>query len=197
MSALVGCAALAVLELDVALAAQTLISRPFVVGVIMGSLSGAPEMGALFGASFELLSLADLPLGGSLTWSATVGAGVSSLLASGGSSFPLSLAMGIAAGLLHSRLEVFERTRRATTGDALVGRALEGGPSLGLALGASLVAHAAMTFAVSFSIFAVGEAFDRHLWTRVPEFIRSGASFAADNAPWIALSGVTAWGLRR
>lgn len=197
MNPVIGCAALAVLELDVALVAQTLISRPLVVGILLGSLSGAPGRGVLFGATFELLSLIDLPLGGCLTWSAPMAAGVASLLSGGGCAFPVSMAAGIAAGILHSRLEAVERSRRAATGEALAGRAAEGGPILGLALGRSLAAHAAMTFAVSFLTLALVESFERQWWPRVPGFIQGGASFAADNAPWIALSGVAAWGLRR
>jgi mannose/fructose/N-acetylgalactosamine-specific phosphotransferase system component IIC len=188
---------LAVLELDVALAAQTLISRPFVVGVLLGALAGAPEMGALFGAAFELLSLGDLPLGGHLTWSTSVAAGVSSLLAGGGCAFPVSLAAGIFAGLIHSRIEAFERAQRVATGEVLAGLAVGGGASLGRALGGSLAIHAAMTFAVSLSVLALGETFNRQWWPLFPEFVRGGVSFAADNAPWIALSGVAAWGLRR
>ena len=196
MSPLIGCAALAVLELDAVLVAQTLVSRPLVVGIVMGSMSGSSGMGSLFGAIFELLGLVDLPLGGCLTWSASIAAGVASLLAGGGCSFPVSLAAGLAAGLIHSRLEAIERARRAETGDALAGRAVESG-TLGPALGLSLAAHAAMTFAVSFAVLSLVEAFDRQWWPRVPGFIQGGASFAANNAPWIALSGVAAWGLRR
>lgn len=193
----VGCAALAVLELDAALVAQTLVSRPFIVGILLGALSGAPQSGALLGASLELMSLVDLPVGGRLTWSAPVAAGTAALLAGQGCAVSVSLAGGIAAGVVHSRLEAFERVRRAATGDALAGRAVAGGPTLGLALGAALLAHAAMTFAMSFAAVTLIGTFERYWWPLAPELVRAGATFAADNAPWIGLSSVAAWGLRR
>lgn len=194
---LLGCALLAALELDAALVAQTLVSRPLVVGILLGALSGAPQSGALLGASFELLSLVDLPVGGRLTWSAPVAAGAAALLAGQGSAVAVCLAGGIAAGLIHSRFESFERGRRAATGDALAERAAVGGLILGLALGASLLAHAAMTFALSLAVVTLVSAFDQQWWPRAPEFIRSGAALAAAGAPLIGLSGVAAWSLRR
>lgn len=197
MSPLVGCAALAVLELDAALVAQTLVSRPFVVGILLGALSGAPHSGALFGASLELMSLVDLPVGGCLAWSAPVAAGTAALLAGRGCAIPVSLAGGIAAGVVHSHLEAFERARRAATGDVLAGHAASGGWTLGLALGVSLTIHVAITFAVSFAAVTLITTFDRYWWPLAPEFVRAGAAFAAANAAWIGLSSVVAWGLRR
>lgn len=197
MSPLIGCIALAALELDAALVAQTLVSRPFVIGILFGTLFGAPHSGALFGASLELMSLVDLPIGGCLTWSAPVAAGTAAMLASRGCAVPVSLAGGIVAGVVHSRLEAFERTRRADTGDELADRAAEGGWTLVLALGASLATHAAMTFAVSFAAVMLITTFDRYWWPRVPELVRAGAAFAAVSVPWIGLSSVAAWGLRR
>lgn len=197
MSLVSACALLAVLELDAVLVAQTLVSRPLVAGTVLGALTGHAQAGALFGAAFELLSLCDLPVGGCLTWSATVAAGTATALASGGTSFALCFAGGLAAGALHSRLEAYERARRASTGDALVARARAGGRTLGRALGASIGAHAAMTFAVAGSMVALVGAADRRLWAQAPEFLQAGAALAASSAPWIGLSGVVAWGLRR
>lgn len=197
MTAAAACAVLAVLELDAVLVAQTLLSRPFVAGSALGALTGKAQAGALFGAAFELLSLCDLPVGGSLTWSATVAAGTATVLASGGTSFSLCFAGGVAAGVLHARLEAFERSRRAATGDALAARAEAGGRALGRALGASIAGHAAMTFALVGSIVALVGAADRRWWTQAPEFLRAGAALVSSSAPWIGLSGVAAWGLRR
>lgn len=192
-----GCAVLAVLELDAVLVAQTMASRPLVAGAALGALTGRPEAGALFGAAFELLSLRDLPVGGCLTWSATTAAGTATLLSGAGTSFSLCFLGGVAAGVVHSRLEALERARRAATGDALARRAEAGGPALGRALGVSLAAHAAMTFAVSCAAVAAVGFIERRWWERAPEFLQAGAALAAASAPWLGLSGVALWSLRR
>lgn len=197
MSAAAACLVLAVLELDAVLVAQTLASRPLVVGALLGALTGQAQAGMLFGAAFELLSLCDLPVGGCLTWSAPVAAGTATVIAGGGASIPLAFAGGVLAGILHSRAEAFERGRRASTGDDLARRALAGGPALGRALGSSILLHAAMTFAVAGVVAAAVLVVDRRWWATSPDFIRAGAALMAASAPWLGLSGVTAWGLRR
>jgi hypothetical protein len=174
MSLVAGCAALAALELDATLIAQTLLSRPLVAGAVVGALTGRAQAGALFGASYELLGLCNLPVGGCMNWSGTVAAGTAVVLSGAGASFPLCFAGGLAAGVAHARIEGLERARRARSGDALALRAEAGGPALGRSFSASIAAHAAMTFALA-----------------------AGAAAAASSAPWIGLSGVAAWGLRR
>ncbi|MBI3288136.1 MAG: PTS sugar transporter subunit IIC [Elusimicrobia bacterium] len=192
-----GCAALAVLELDAALVAQTLVSRPLVVGAAFGAMSGEPWLGALLGGTFELLGLADLPVGGHISWSAPTAAGVAALLAGQDVSLSLCLAGGLAAGLLHCRLELMERARRAATADALASAALAGERTVGAALLASLAGHAAMTFVVSLSVVAATALIERHVWWRAPEFARHGAAWVAMSAPWIGLSNAAVWGFKR
>ena len=197
MNIVAACAVLAALELDAVLIAQTLVSRPIVVGATLGALTDRTQAGMLFGSAFELLALVDLPVGGCLTWSAPVAAGTAVLLASRGTSFSLCFAGGAAAGILHSRVEALERARRASTGDALVQRAEAGGGALGRALGASIAAHAAMTFATVGAVIALVGFIDRRWWTSAPGLLQAGAAFVASSAPWIGLSGVAVWGLRR
>jgi len=197
MTSAAACAVLAVLELDAALVAQTLVSRPLVVGALLGALTGHALAGAMFGVAFEVLSLCDLPVGGCLTWSAPVAAGTAVVLAARGASAPLCFLGGAAAGVLHSRLEALERARRAATGDALASRAESGGRALGPAMAVSLAAHAAMTFAAAGAVVTAFAFVDRRWWPYAPEFLRSGAALALESAPWIGLSGVAAWGLRR
>lgn len=197
MTSAAACALLAVLELDAVLVAQTLISRPLVVGALLGGLTGQVQAGMLFGAAFELLSLCDLPVGGCLTWSAPVAAGTATVIAGGGASVTLAFAGGVLAGILHSRAEAFERARRASTGDALARRAEAGGSALGRALASSIALHAAMTFAVAGGVAAAVLAVDRRWWAGAPDPLRAAAALMAASAPWLGLSGVTAWGLRR
>lgn len=191
------CAMLAVLELDAVLIAQTLVSRPLVAGSVLGALAGKAQAGVLFGAAFELLSLCDLPVGGCMTWSASVAAGTATILASRGMSFFSCFAGGVAAGVFHSRLEALERARRASTGDELVHHAEAGGRTLGWAMGSSIASHATMTFATAWAVVALVDFMDLRWWTDAPEFLQAGAALISSSVPWIGLSGVTAWGLRR
>lgn len=197
MTALSACAVLAVLELDAVLIAQTLLSRPLIVGSIIGTLTGKAQAGALFGAVFELLGLCDLPVGGALAWSATVAAGTAAVLVGGGTSFSLSFVGGIVAGVLHSRAEAFERKRRAKTGDELARRAEAGGWALGNAMGVSIALHAAMTFVVAGAVVALFGFIDRSWWPGAPKFLLGGVQLVSSSAPWIGLSGIVAWGMRR
>ncbi|UPT73997.1 MAG: hypothetical protein M0D55_19555 [Elusimicrobiota bacterium] len=197
MTGLAACAALAVLELDAVLVAQTLVSRPFVVGAVIGALGGRAHTGALYGAAFELLALVDVPVGGSLTWSASVASGTAAALMLGGTSAAMCFAGGLGAGLLHARLEAVERARRTAGADALAAAAESGGPALGRAFAVSIALHAAGTFALSLAVVALVGWADRFWWPYAPEVLRAAASAAASCAPWIGLSGVAAWGLSR
>lgn len=197
MTTVAACAVLAVMELDAVLVAQTLISRPLAVGAVLGALTGWPEPGLLYGAVFEILALSDLPVGGCLTWSAPVAAGVAVLLTHAGASTGTCFVGALAAGVLHSRAEGFERRLRAASGDALARGVEAGERSLGAALGLSVAVHAAMTFALAVFVVGLLGAADRRWWTSVPEILRAGAAFAATVSPWVALSGVAAWGLKR
>jgi mannose/fructose/N-acetylgalactosamine-specific phosphotransferase system component IIC len=197
VSLLAGCAALAVLELDATLIAQTLLSRPLVAGAVVGVITGRAQAGVLFGASYELLGLCNLPVGGCMNWSGTVAAGTAAMLSSAGAAFAPCFAGGLAAGAAHAWLEGFERARRARTGDALAVRAESGGSALGRSFAASIAAHAAMTFAVAGGATALVAFADGRWWPVLPGFLRAGAAVAASSAPWIGLSGVAMWGLRR
>ncbi len=197
MSVAATCALLAVLELDATLVAQTLVSRPFVVGAVVGAAGGRAHSGALYGAAFELLALVDVPVGGCLTWSASVAAGVASALMLQGASASACLLGGIAAGLLHARFEAFERARRSAKADALAAEAEAGGPALGRAFASALAAHAAGTFALAAAVVSLVAWGDRVWWPYAPELLRAAAAAAVSSAPWIGLSGVAAWGLSR
>ncbi|MEK7388805.1 MAG: hypothetical protein AAB036_03825 [Elusimicrobiota bacterium] len=187
---------LAALELDAVMVAQTLVSRPMIMGVIVGGLAGAPALGALLGVAIELLSLSSLPVGGHLSWSGPVAAGVAALLAGAECSIGVSLAGGVITGALHSGLEAVERRRRSVAGNALsLGARTDTG--LGPAMVKTLAAHAAVTFVLAASAVVLISAFDRVCWSRAPECLQIGAQIAAFCAPWIGLSSVTVRGLRR
>lgn len=113
----------AVLEADAVLVGQWLVSRPLVVGPLVGWAVGEPALGAALGALVELFCLEELPVGSVVPPNGSVAAGTAVLLAAGPSGIPPALAfpIGLALGSAHGRVEARVRSWRA----ALTARALE------------------------------------------------------------------------
>ncbi|NNN04513.1 MAG: hypothetical protein HKL90_01295 [Elusimicrobia bacterium] len=195
LSLLGGAAAVAALELDEASIGTFLLSRPFVVGPLIGWARGDVWSGAALGAAFEALTLTELPLGGRLDLSASVAAGTAAWLACGvaGISIEAAFFAGLAAGWVQARVE---RRLRGTRGALARGaeRALCDGqePRLGARLAGALTVQAAATFAVCAASLAVGAAFLPPTWAALPEFARVGTRSAFFAAPWIGAGGLAA-----
>lgn len=142
-----GAATVAAAELDVASVGPFLLSRPVVLGPLLGAALDAPGRGAALGAALELVSLRALPVGGALSWNAAVAAGTAVLLAAGPSRLPLEGAffMGLLAGRLHQAAETRLRAARAAYGRAAERDAAKGRSLLGAYLASSLAAQFVMT----------------------------------------------------
>jgi len=109
-----GAGVVALFELDAASIGPFLLSRPFVVGPLIGWAFGSPWTGAALGGVFEVLTLEEMPLGGRLDFSAPVAAGVAAWLAAGPVALPNEAAFlaGLAAGWAHARVEKLLRRSR-------------------------------------------------------------------------------------
>lgn len=191
---------LAVLELDAASVGPFLLSRPFVVGPLVGWALGNLWTGAVMGAVFEALTLEEAPLGGRLDLSAPVAAGAAAWLAAGPAGLPAEAAFlcGLSAGWAHAAVE--RRLRRSRGGHARrVEAALSEGraPALGAELAASLALQTAATFSVLFVLFAAAGPFGARAWAFAPESVRAGARAAFLAAPWLAGGSLAASLLRR
>jgi mannose/fructose/N-acetylgalactosamine-specific phosphotransferase system component IIC len=68
-------AVLAAVELDASHAGQLMISRPLVLGPLIGLAFGQPGLGLGLGALYELFGLEEIPVGGHVPLNATVAAG--------------------------------------------------------------------------------------------------------------------------
>jgi mannose/fructose/N-acetylgalactosamine-specific phosphotransferase system component IIC len=195
-----GAGALAILELDAASVGPFLLSRPFVVGPLVGWACGDPWTGAAFGAVFEALTLEELPLGGRLDFSAPLAAGVAAVLASapGGLAPEAAFLAGLAAGWAHARLEVFLRRGRGVRARRVETRLAAGAaPRLGAEIAAALALQAAATFGLALAAaVAVGPALTK-AWPVLPEFLRAGARAAFFAAPWIGAGSLAASLARR
>jgi hypothetical protein len=190
-----GAGALALLELDAASVGPFLLSRPFVVGPLVGWALGAPWTGAVLGATFEALTLEELPLGGRLDFSAPVAAGAAAWLAAGPAALPAEAAFlaGLGAGWAHARVERALRRRRGE-GARRAEAALAAGrpPRLGAELAGALAGQAAATFAVTLAALAAAGALLPRAWPLAPDFLRAGARAAFLAAPWLGAGSLVA-----
>ena len=184
-SALVG-----VIELDVVQAGQVMLSRPLVLGSLLGIVLNDPRLGFLLGAYVELLSIDDLPMGDRIPLNATVAVSAAFLLAWGPRGLPCEAALpaGLCAGWVHRWIEAALRLRRkdwCAQADAVVRRG--GTPSLGRMIVVALVQQAAGTLAVMLvTIFVFGPVL-RQAWIHAPAGVVEGIGFAWLLAPWLGL----------
>ncbi|MEK7384652.1 MAG: PTS sugar transporter subunit IIC [Elusimicrobiota bacterium] len=191
----VGAAVLAVLELDAASVGPMLLSRPFVVGPLVGAFFGNPLLGAGLGIAIELVTLEELPLGGCLGISAPVAAGVSVWLAAGPCALAAEAAFpaGLVVGWVHARMELFLRLRRAIHVRRAQECLVQGRPpQLGLELALALAAQVLATFIVFITAFLAAGPALKHLWPLLPEAFRAGARCAVIAAPWLGAGGLAA-----
>jgi mannose PTS system EIIC component len=108
---------LAFLSLDVSAVGQFMVSRPIVVGPLVGWVCGHPDIGLEMGALIELIWIGDLPVGAHLPLDLMMLTGVSVAFASElvGSQYPVKAVMTYALGVsiplavLSTELEVFIR----------------------------------------------------------------------------------------
>lgn len=182
-------AACSVIELDATYAGQFMVSRPLVLGPVMGAAFGEPGLGAGLGALCELFCLDALPVGGSVPRNAAVAAAAALILALGPQPVAPALAFpaGLLAGWLHARAEVSLRRRRAALNGALERRLAEGRePGFSSVASGQLLRQAMMTFAVLLAVLALRGPL-RRSWEWAPGAARSGLSFGLAMSPWPAL----------
>ncbi len=183
---------LSLLELDRRVVG-IMISRPMVIGTVLGLAFGNIEVGAVIGVLIELMSFERVPLGADLASNDTIAAGSALLLALGPKTgaVPLSFALplGIFAGWAFKRVEIRMGTARASYARE-ADRSLERGnePSydeyVRAGLTAQLIASAAF---FSFIIF-VARPFFSWGWHFTPHLIQKGLTFALATASILALA---------
>lgn len=184
------CAGVAALELDAVLVGQWMLSRPILVGPLVGWACGSPAMGAAVGAMIELFSLEDLPVGCVIPLNGTVAAAGAVILLAGPHALPAALALpaGLALGVGHRALESRVRTWRSSLTTELLDALSRGeDPPWRGVLFKSLGVQWAMTALVLYIGTALGApALDR-LWDLAPAFGREGLTTAFG---WVPLLGL-------
>jgi mannose/fructose/N-acetylgalactosamine-specific phosphotransferase system component IIC len=185
-----GAALVALVELDAVQVGQFMLSRPIVLGALLGLLFRAPQTGVALGLCCELLSLDDVPVGDRLPLNAAVAAAAAFLLTRSPSPLPVAAALpaGLLLGWAHQRIETVLRTRRQALCAQAEGLVRQGGaPRWSRLIGRALAAQAAATFLLLLvGLCAAGPAL-RALCLRAPDVVVDGFGFGLSVAPWLAL----------
>lgn len=186
--------AVSLVELDGAAVGQFMVSRPLVVGPVLGMAFGRPDLGLLVGAVVELLSLGDLPVGGHLPLNGTVACAGALLLALGPAALPLEFALpaGLGAGWLHSLGESTLRQRRAALCRAAELSVSQGArPWFALLCARSLARQAAWTAVVLAVLLAAAPGFS-WVWLHLPETVKAGLGVGLAASPCLAAASLLA-----
>lgn len=186
-------AAIAVIELDGTYIGQWMISRPIVLGPMVGILAGEIEAGVLLGALFEMFSAAAVPVGTHIPANATIGAGSALLLALGPGAAGLEWAFPVGLALAHAfRPLEGELRQRAERWEARAARRIEeeepGGLGGILALG--LVERLAVSAAFLMAVLFVLRPLLSRLACAAPEIVQAGLGWGLDAAPWLGVAAL-------
>ena len=189
MSVVAAAGAVSLVELDAASAGQFMLSRPIVVGPLLGAAFWRPDVGLMVGIPLEFMSFDELPVGGHLPLNATIAAAAALLMTLGPWAVPLEAALpaGLGVGWVHQKLEEYQRQRRSLLCRVAEERLLRGEepPYLGLSA-LSLAGQAAATLLVLLgAAYALSPLLHR-AWPLLPSFIQAGLRFGLSMAPWLA-----------
>ena len=181
---------ISILELD-RHAGGFMISRPLVVGPLLGWAFGQAELGATVGVLVELISLESIPLGAALTPNATVAVGAVLLLSLGRNPVPLSFAFpaGLFAGWAFREVETWIVQRRAVLAreaDRCLERVEE--PLYTEYVMAGLAGQFLATGACLVSVVLVARPLLSWAWPFTPDLIQKALTFALAAAPILGLA---------
>lgn len=148
---LILCAVAGLVGLDATAALQVMLSRPLVVGGLMGWLLGDLALGMTAGGLIELLWVSGVPVGSLVPPDSAVAAGLAAVIAvqlraasphpgAGAAAISLGVLLAVPAGFLGARAEIVQRRVMGRVSRQALARAdesrLEGlGPYMAMALG--------------------------------------------------------------
>lgn len=182
-------AGVAALELDTVLVGQWMLSRPLVVGPLLGWLAGDLEAGIAMGALTEVFCLEELPVGSVVPPNGAVAAAAAVLLVAGPShvapalALPLALAAGAGHGWVENRVRSW---RAALTARAAADIAVEGTVAWPALWRRSLGVHWAATALFVYATAALGGSLGGMLWAVFPAALREGFERAWAAVPFLA-----------
>ncbi|MFH1619374.1 MAG: PTS sugar transporter subunit IIC [bacterium] len=185
------CVGLGLLELENMQAGQFMLSRPSVVGALIGLLTGRLVEGARMGVFLELLFLDQAPMGGIIPPSGLVAAGAGVLLMAGaGLEFSMAFALSILLGYAYSRLQLPLRNMRNSWNGKIDAAADRGKTDLSGWIVKALVSETAACTVLLLAGIPVAATAGNWLWNNGPGQIRSALVFACSTAPWLGMAAL-------
>lgn len=186
---IVYCAVIAFMELDTTYLGQVLISRPVVVGSLLGFITGDFFLGLQIGIFTELIYLDFMPIGGVVPPSGAVSTGVAILMAH----FFLmdiyfAFFVGIVSGIMFSFIEKHMRRYRARLLPSLEKEIVEGKVTSGNVLLQSLTLQYLVVFTfLILTLTILGPGFNA-ISADIPEKLHIAFKFSYFVVPWVGLS---------
>ena len=182
------CAVLALMELDTTYIGQFLISRPLVVGSVMGLLTGNLFLGLQIGLFTELIYLDFIPIGGIVPPSGAISAGLGVLVAYFFAApvyfaFFVGILGGAAFSIIEKRLRRF-RSRLLRGAEA---RILAGSLSPGMLIFESLVFQYLCIFAFLIMALTIGGPLAAYISSAMPPKAHIAFQFSYFVVPWMGL----------
>jgi len=184
----------ALLEADTVHVGQWMISRPILLGPLLGLVCGELAVGVALGVLCELLTLEAPPVGAAMPINGAVAVGCAVLMSAGPNAVPpaAALPVGLGLGAGHRWLETRVRQWRGSLGLRVL-RSLEeeGRVDWEDVLLRGLGPYIAFTaLFVYLSVALIGPLVTL-TWSVAPEFSRGGLEFGFRTAPGIGLAVLT------
>jgi mannose/fructose/N-acetylgalactosamine-specific phosphotransferase system component IIC len=188
LKAAVSAALAGLLGLDAVQVGQFLLSRPALVGPLLGWLNGCPLEGAKIGILLELLYIDFIPVGGVVPPNGCAAAAAAVLAHSAGGLAPsLAFFVGVVAGVGYAPLEYRLRAARSGLNAAIDAQVAAGDFRLRRWLARAMLVE---NLALGGYVLAVAAA--AALVNLLPGLARlyPGTDFAYSLMPWLGLSGL-------
>ena len=185
------CALVALLELDTTYVGQLLISRPFVVGAVLGVLTGDLFLGLQVGIFTELIYIDYLPIGGVVPPSGAITVAIAILMNHFfGMNIYFAFFAGIVCGQIFSFVEKFLRKKRGDLLDSIESRLIDCEITPANVIFKSIITEFVFVFVfLILAICALGPLFN-YLHNDISEKIHMAFKFAYYIVPWVGLCGL-------
>jgi mannose/fructose/N-acetylgalactosamine-specific phosphotransferase system component IIC len=183
------CGVVALLELDTTYIGQILISRPVIVGAVLGSLTGNFFLGLHLGIFTELIYLDFIPIGGVVPPSGAISTGTSVLMAYFfGMDIHFAFFVGIVSGIFFSFIERRIRRYRSEVLRRQESKIIDGALSPLTLIVESLILQYLCVFTFMIVILTmVGPLFTAFNQS-IPEKLNIAFKFSYFIVPWVGLS---------
>ena len=181
----------ALMELDNVYAGQFMLSRPLVVGTVLGLLYGDIRTGVQLGIWTELLLLDQLPVGGYVPPSGGVCAASAFMLAYLCMlPVPFSFFLGLCIGKVYSLMETKLRAWRNFWNPEVERAAVENPDSLNGWMHKSLLLQFFSGFVFIFMSVQVFSLAGAGVWSALPEELRNAVELGYFAVPWIGVAAL-------